>query len=378
MKSTAVRIIDAPTLAPSRAEVDYTALLDLSKELVPTGFLPDHIKTPGQAVAIILTGRELGMAPMRALRSLTLVKGKVSENADSQLARFKTDGGRATFSNLDEKGAILCLRHPNGDEHVESFTIEDAKRAGLLANQNWQKYPKAMLRSRVITAGLKSIGWEGGAGAYDPDEITPFTPTSFDSADAAPHGDKGIPPHDPRDDVPDEQPAQRASADKLFPFDGPFKGTPIGTMPLHAIEGYVAWIVKKQNEKEDPTFFAELHEALTEVQAAKREEAEKDQIKMDLEGPQAGDVASSDSPVKKESDLAPTSSGPAHHDDSDDRARWSAARLQKHVLDLLGHPSLNKHLVKTMQDQIAANPTKVQLVQMSVILDEKIMKESQF
>ena len=28
-----------------------------------------------------------------------------------------------------------------------------------------------MLRSRAITAGLKSIGWEGAVGAYDPDEI---------------------------------------------------------------------------------------------------------------------------------------------------------------------------------------------------------------
>jgi hypothetical protein len=28
-----------------------------------------------------------------------------------------------------------------------------------------------MLRSRSITAGLKSIGWEGSVGIYDPDEI---------------------------------------------------------------------------------------------------------------------------------------------------------------------------------------------------------------
>ena len=28
-----------------------------------------------------------------------------------------------------------------------------------------------MLRSRAITAGLKSVGWEGAVGAYDPDEL---------------------------------------------------------------------------------------------------------------------------------------------------------------------------------------------------------------
>src|SRR6185312_6649435 len=47
--------------------LDLDAMLELAKQLVPTGFLPDHIKSAGQCVAIILTGRELGMQPMRAI-----------------------------------------------------------------------------------------------------------------------------------------------------------------------------------------------------------------------------------------------------------------------------------------------------------------------
>ena len=70
---------------------DLPALFELSKHLVESGFLPEHIEKPGQAVAIILAGRELGMPPMRALRALTMVKGKVVESADSQLARFKAE-----------------------------------------------------------------------------------------------------------------------------------------------------------------------------------------------------------------------------------------------------------------------------------------------
>lgn len=161
---------------PARSEIGFAELLALAEHLVPTRFLPDHIKTAGQAVAIILTGRELGMGPMRAIRSLQLVKGKVVESADSQLSRFKTDGGRATWKELTEKRAVLVLRHPNGDEHTETFSIEDATRAGLTGGENYKKYPKAMLRSRAITAGLKSVGWEGGAGVYDPEEAAAFAP----------------------------------------------------------------------------------------------------------------------------------------------------------------------------------------------------------
>jgi hypothetical protein len=149
---------------------DLPMIFELAKQLVPTGMLPSHIKQPGQAVAIILAGRELGMEPMRALRSLQMVQGKVIESADSQLGRFKAAGGRAVFEVLSDTDAKLRLTHPNGDEHTETFTIQQAKAAGLASKDIWQKYPKAMLRSRVITAGLKSVGWDGAVGQYDPEE----------------------------------------------------------------------------------------------------------------------------------------------------------------------------------------------------------------
>ena len=179
--STALQVTDVTA--------DLPAVLELAKHLVPTGMLPDHLKTPGQVVAIILAGRELGMPPMRALRSLVMVKGKVVESADSQLARFKADGGKAVFVHLDDTRAAIKLTHPNGDEHAELFTLDDAKRAGLMSNPTWQKYPKAMLRSRVITAGLKSIGWDGAVGNYDPDEareITGGRPVAIVAAPAEP------------------------------------------------------------------------------------------------------------------------------------------------------------------------------------------------
>lgn len=190
---TATALVHTPASTGPRlaASPDFGSMMDLARELVPTGFLPEHIRTPGQAVAIILQGRELGMQPMRALRSLTMVKGKVVENADSQLARFKDEGGRAIWQKLTETEAVLALRHPNGDEHTEVFTIKDATAAGLTKPSSkgepsmFVKYPKAMLRSRAITAGLKSVGWSGAVGNYDPNEATEFAPASAGEAIAS-------------------------------------------------------------------------------------------------------------------------------------------------------------------------------------------------
>lgn len=169
---------NALALRTALPPMSFGEMVSMGDQLVRTGFLPQHLKNGAQVAAVILTGRELGMEPMRAIRSLQLVKGKVTENADSQLARFKADGGRAQFKQLDDAAAVLYLKHPNGDEHTETFTIQDARNAGILSDM-YKKYPRAMLRSRAITAGLKSVGWDGAVGNYDPEELqgTPLETT---------------------------------------------------------------------------------------------------------------------------------------------------------------------------------------------------------
>lgn len=154
---------------------NFFELVQAGSQMVKTGFLPDHIRTGEQFAAIVLTGREMGIPPMRAIRSLMIVKGNVVEKADSQLARFKEAGGRAEFEVLDDTRAVLRLTHPNGDTHVETWTVEDSRKAGLTGG-NHSKFPRAMIRSRCITAALKSLGWAGAVGNYDPDELRESMP----------------------------------------------------------------------------------------------------------------------------------------------------------------------------------------------------------
>jgi hypothetical protein len=51
-------------------------------------------------------------------------------------------------------GEVHPPRAPQGRQEPElfRFTIEDAGCAGLLAKDNWRKYPAAMLRARCISA----------------------------------------------------------------------------------------------------------------------------------------------------------------------------------------------------------------------------------
>lgn len=319
--STALAKVEKPTSTALSLEQTFA----LAEQLVPSGMLPEHIRKAGQAVAIILAGQELGMPPMRALRSLNLVKGKVTENADSQLARFKSDGGRAIWKQLDEKIAVLYLRHPNGDEHTETFTFAGAEKAGLTRPARsgepsmFTKFPKAMLRSRAITAGLKSIGWEGGAGTYDPSELAIEATATVVSSPAA--AGSGTAAEDAVDVEIEAEPElsleeQLARAKALpFPFQRDQKngshGKPIGECDTKLLEGVKKWIVEKQAEKGDEEWHRDILSAIGLVLADRA----KDQTQLPLDStvaatstPQASPPATS-SPTSTEATGSSTTTG---------------------------------------------------------------------
>lgn len=257
---TMLRVVPAarPVALPA---MSFDAMVGMGDQLVRTGFLPAHLRTGAQVAAVILTGRELGMEPMRAVRSLSLVKGKVVESADSQLARFKADGGRAQFRTLTEQEAVLWLRHPNGDEHVESFSMADARNAGLTSSETYKKFPKAMLRSRVITAGLKSLGWEGGVGAYDPEELvgTPLQAAPVAAPAPLEAGESGL------GEPVAEAPAGRLTLEEAEAMTAGKAKQRLGEMTDERLEALRQWAEEREN--------ARLVEACTLVLAA-REPAE--------------------------------------------------------------------------------------------------------
>lgn len=158
------------SIAPRR-EPDYAEYLALAEQLVTTGFLPAAVKTPAQAVAIMLTGRELGIPTMHALRSIHIIQGRPCLAAELQLALFHRKAGMSLVLKSTNESCVMKFRHPNGMEHEETFTIEDARRADLLGKDGWKKYPRAMLRARTISAGLRIAAPEIVAGIYDPEEL---------------------------------------------------------------------------------------------------------------------------------------------------------------------------------------------------------------
>lgn len=150
----------------------FEGMLHQADVLVKSGLLPDTIKTPAAAVAIMLTGRELGIPPMQAFRSVYVVKGKPTLSAQLMGALIRRDGHSYHVDELNDRRCVITFQRRGGRPYTHTFTIEEAERAGLAATATWKAYTKAMLFSRCMSAGARIEMPDVIAGMYTPDELT--------------------------------------------------------------------------------------------------------------------------------------------------------------------------------------------------------------
>lgn len=175
----------------STSVVNWTEELKGAAALLSSGLAPRDLKTPQSCMFVILAGRDLGLSPVQSLRSIRPIQGKIELSADLQLALFGREGGKFKWRKLTDDAVQLELHAPwLVEPHVSTWTMEDAKRAGLANGDNWRKYPRAMLRSRAITAGLKDIGFLQGSGVYAPGEISGKMVVDADTGEVLPTDDQ--------------------------------------------------------------------------------------------------------------------------------------------------------------------------------------------
>lgn len=149
----------------------------LAEILVSSRLLPRGVSSPEAAFAIIASGRELGLTAMQSLRSIHIIEGKPTLSADlvAALCKARRDVC-AWFRLVESTDAVATYETQRVGEPQPtrmSFSIEDARRAGVTGKDPWKKYPSAMLRARCITALARAVYPDLVMGVYDPDEVTP-------------------------------------------------------------------------------------------------------------------------------------------------------------------------------------------------------------
>ena len=130
-----------------------------------------------QVLALGMVAQAEGHAFATAARDYHVIQGRPALKADAMMARFQSAGGKVNWEVYTDERVTGTFSHPNGGSLVVTWTIEQARSIGLVKpGSGWQKFPRAMLRSRCISEGIRSVYPGSVTGFYSPEEVADFEP----------------------------------------------------------------------------------------------------------------------------------------------------------------------------------------------------------
>jgi hypothetical protein len=139
-------------------------------------------KDPNAVLTLCLLAQAEGQHPAVVFRDYHVINGKPAKKAEAMLRDFINAGGKVEWHQLDDACADATFTHPSGSARI-SWNHERAQKAQIAGNQMYRKYPRQMLRSRVISEGIRTVYPGATSGLYEADEVRTFEPTS----DETPH-----------------------------------------------------------------------------------------------------------------------------------------------------------------------------------------------
>lgn len=159
-------------------QLSYEEIEKVSKAFVASGMFGRDMDKISKGITKIMAGQELGLAPFASMRAVHVIEGNATLSANTMAGMVKSSG-RYDYE-VKKKEIDVCVidffELRNGKRvkiGTESFDTAEAKAAGLLNKQNWQKYPKAMMFARCISNGVRTYCPDVFSGmlVYTPDEL---------------------------------------------------------------------------------------------------------------------------------------------------------------------------------------------------------------
>jgi len=124
---------------------------DLAKQIAETDFVPKAYRgKPAAIAAAILYGDEVGIGPMQSLARIHVIDGKPALAAETQRALILSAGHDLWQDEATNTRVTWVGRRRGSDQSVRvTWTMDDAKAAGLAGRGPWRSYPRAMLSARA-------------------------------------------------------------------------------------------------------------------------------------------------------------------------------------------------------------------------------------
>lgn len=139
---------------------NFEQALTFSNYLAESDMVPKDFKgKPGNCLIAMQWGAELGLKPLQSLQNLAVINGRPALWGDAVIALVLSSPVCDYVNEEDDGETATCrVKRKGGQEQVRTFSMEDAKRAGLAGKQGpWMQYPKRMRQMRARAFALRDV-----------------------------------------------------------------------------------------------------------------------------------------------------------------------------------------------------------------------------
>ncbi|WP_430434778.1 hypothetical protein [Methyloversatilis sp.] len=141
---------------------NFDEAMRIAKVLANSDMVPkDYKGKPENCLVALQWGADVGLPGLQALQNIAVINGRPSIWGDAALALVMAHpayaGHREWMEGEGENRVACCAVTRKGSpEHVQRFSVADAKKATLWGKQGpWQQYPDRMMQMRARGFALR-------------------------------------------------------------------------------------------------------------------------------------------------------------------------------------------------------------------------------
>lgn len=145
----------------------------LAQRIAATPFAPKGLAgKPESILAAMLAGNELGLPLMTSLSKIHVVDGRPGLAAETMRALVLAAGHELWVESKSNTAVTVGgKRHGSSREQKVTWTLDDAKSAGLAHKDNWKQYPRSMLTARAMAELCRDLFPDVIGGLYAVEEL---------------------------------------------------------------------------------------------------------------------------------------------------------------------------------------------------------------
>lgn len=235
----------------------FDSAVKIAQTLAKSKMVPVALQgRPEDIFAILVLGAEIGVPPMTALQSISVIQGKPTVSPLLMIAMVK---GKLPGCVIDIKSnpateTVTCQTARSKEDlkdglfYTSSWDMKKADKMGLTAKDNYKKQAETMLRWRAVAESCRVTFPDIILGLYLPEEFQDFDgrelPTNVSKNESKDMLDTDFP-------IPDEE---KEVGDLYRVQNGTFRGQQLKDIPLEEMAEYREKLIKRTTPKKDWEF----------------------------------------------------------------------------------------------------------------------------